>query len=632
MSKQKPKSYIDKILLNPKKSNIYSQMKPAGKDMNYSFKNSISFNIVENLAQFKNNEFSETDLNLRLIGNLSFLFAKQKITTTKNKFKEKIKNTFNLKNNQYKMINHKETDDFKILGEYECYIPTKRIPYFNKNVINDKSDKSTKRKESNKKIKKINNKEEKIPSNLRNINFFRPEGRFFSVNTVNMLKKKPALNVTNISDGQSEALSTSNTYNNTNYDDDNYSSDNFSLIIEESTDNIFSEKTFKNNLKICPMFPKYSELVELIECPLEDAYSPEIRYNNFIKIVNSFLDDDDNNEDYLDSNNNIEDNKSFNNNKNINNISNTLINISPENSIININDINEDIINNNNNNIQRVFIVNPANYKPYKPKAQRTASKSGKLIKVNNNIFSSHNSSIINKTSLSDENDSDDYKKDESIFAFFEDEEDKKINPSKKIDSKIKKLLPKTAKKFIEKMNEQYIFLMNEKFKKISKKLDEAKNFITEKPMIKKLFIQLLKELLLDIGISSKKFYERLIKFTQYSKERNNFEHFMNIFDIILCENNKENLRFKFLLLLKIIESDDSSDQILDEKQINIFFDFIECDCIYIDKLCEILGEKLVLRYKAIYSHENIDKSSEKKYFYRKMKIILDSFLCALDS
>ena len=60
------------------------------------------------------------------------------------------------------------------------------------------------------------------------------------------------------------------------------------------------------------MFPKYSELVELIECPLEDAYSPEIRYNNFIKIVNSFLDDDDNNEDYLDSNNNIEDNNNFN--------------------------------------------------------------------------------------------------------------------------------------------------------------------------------------------------------------------------------------------------------------------------------------------------------------------------------
>jgi hypothetical protein len=324
----------------------------------------------------------------------------------------------------------------------------------------------------------------------------------------------------------------------------------------------------------------------------------------------------------------------FNNNKNINNICNTLFNISPENSIININDINEDINNNynNNNNIQRVFIVNPANYKPYKAKIQRTTSKSGKLIKVNNNIFSSYNSPKINKTSLSDENDSDDYKKDESIFAFFEDEEDKKINPSKKIDSKIKRLLPKTAKKFIEKMNEQYIFLMNEKFKKISQKLDEAKNFITEKPMIKKLFIQLLKELLLDIGISSKKFYEKLIKFTQYSKERNNFEHFMNIFDIILSENNKENLRFKFLLLLKIIESDDSNDQILDEKQINIFFDFIECDCIYIDKLCEILGEKLILRYKAIYSHENIDKSSEKKYIYRKIKIILDSFLCALDS
>ena len=192
--------------------------------------------------------------------------------------------------------------------------------------------------------------------------------------------------------------------------------------------------------------------------------------------------------------------------------------------------------------------------------------------------------------------------------------------------------MPKTANKYINEMNDQYIFLMNEKYKKISTKLDEAKKLISEKAMIKRLFVQLLKELLLDIGISSKKFYEKIIKFAQYSKEKITFEHFMNIFDIILNENNKENLRFKFLLLLKIIERNDSNEQIIDEKQINLFFDLIECECIYINKLCEILGEKLILRYKAIYSHESIDKSSERKYIYRKMKIILESFLCALDS
>ena len=634
MSKQKPKMYINKILLNPQKYNIYSQMKPAGKDMNFFFKNSISFNLVENLAQFKNNEFSQNDLNIRLFGNLSFLFTKQKITTTKNNSKKKSKNVNINTINQNKIVNQKEINDFKILGEYECYVPTKRIPYFNKNNLNDKS---ITRKDSNKKIKKINNKESKIPSNLRNINFFRPEGRLFSINTVNMIKfkKKAALNITTTSDGHSEALSTSNTYYNTNYDDDNNSSENYSLLYGESNDNIFNEKIFSNILKVCPTFPKYSELGELIECPLEDAYSPEMRYNNFVKILDSFINDDDNNENYCDNNNNnnynnnnVEENRSY-SNKYLNN--NILINLSQENSIININDINEDNYNNNNSVIQRVFIINPANYKPSKYKVQRTTSKSGKLIKVSNNMFNSFNSSMINKTSISDDNDLDDYKKDESLFAFFETEEDKK-NPSKKIDSKIRRLLPKTANKYINEMNDQYIFLMNEKYKKISTKLDEAKKLISEKAMIKRLFVQLLKELLLDIGISSKKFYEKIIKFAQYSKEKITFEHFMNIFDIILNENNKENLRFKFLLLLKIIERNDSNDQIIDEKQINLFFDLIECECIYINKLCEILGEKLILRYKAIYSHESIDKSSERKYIYRKMKIILESFLCALDS
>jgi hypothetical protein len=61
------KSYIDKILLKPKKYNPYSRMKPAVKDSNFYFTNCISFNMVENLTQFKNKEISSTKLNLRLL-------------------------------------------------------------------------------------------------------------------------------------------------------------------------------------------------------------------------------------------------------------------------------------------------------------------------------------------------------------------------------------------------------------------------------------------------------------------------------------------------------------------------------------------------------------------------------------
>ena len=211
-------------------------------------------------------------------------------------------------------------------------------------------------------------------------------------------------------------------------------------------------------------------------------------------------------------------------------------------------------------------------------------------------------------------------------------DENKKKN-SKKIDSKIKKLLPKNGLKHVNKMNNKYIYLMNDKFKKISEKLEIAKDFICDNDMLKKLIAQQLKECILTIGISSKKIYEKIIRYVLHSKEQFDFELFMNIFDIIIMENSKENLRFKFLLLLNIIKQNDNNNEILDEKQINTFFDLIECERVYIHKFCEILGERLILRYKAIYNKKAVDKSiSDKKFIYAKLKIILESFLQILDS
>ena len=87
------------------------------------------------------------------------------------------------------------------------------------------------------------------------------------------------------------------------------------------------------------------------------------------------------------------------------------------------------------------------------------------------------------------------------------------------------------------------------------------------------------------------------------------------------------------MLLLKIITQNDDNEQILDEKQMNIFFDLIGCERIYINNFCEILGERLILKYKAIYYNENLDENKiEKKFIYRRMKIILESFLDALDT
>ena len=653
----KPNSYIDKILLNPKKYNPYSHMRPAVKDMNFFYKNCITYNMVENLTQFKNKEIPSNDLNIRLFSNLSFLFAKNNINIKANKNK---KNQSNKKIQKRLFIKENNSN---ILDGYEYFIPTKRIPYFNRRPLKDKV---LTRRESSRNPKKIHNKEAriKIPKNLRDINFFRPCGRFIVVQTTansnsgtRLGRKKSSLSVNKSSDAYSDDLSNSIGYSNSNIniDDVNEGNDSlgdYSLIYAGVEDSFFHEKSFINLLKTSTTFPKYAELIDLIECPFEDSLSPEMRLNNYLNILNDFLNDEDYDEN-INSNAtiNINSNNNTNLNNNINNNINSNINIdinnnitflsNQESSAINLsNDTTED--SNLNNNIseknQKIFITNPSYQKLdlsnlEKNKLPRKSSKSGELMKVNSNIFSNrNNASIINKTFLSDEND-DGYKAGESIFAFFEDDNDKK-NPSKKIDSKIRKILPKSSIKYANKMNNQYIFLMYDKFKLILSDYNEAKNFIHDENTMKKLFIQMLKKFLLNIGIG-KKLYEKLVKFETNNKDILNFEHFMNIFELILNEKNKdkENLRFKFLLLLKIICPNDDIDQILDENKMNIFFDLIGCEYVYINNFCEILGERLVLRYKAIYSNESTDKRNiDKNIIYRKIKIILESFLDVLDS
>lgn len=610
-------SYIDKILLHPKKYNPYSHMKPAVKDSNFFFTNSISFNMVETLTQFKNNEISPTNLNLNILSNLSFLFAKKNITVKKNKAKQK-QEQINQKNvlRKNKIINNKEErDDFKIIEGYECYIPSKRIPIFNKNPQNEKNNKN-----NSKSAKK--RKDTQILQNLKNFNFFRPSGRVFS--QIHKSKRKTSINSASASDSLSEEFGSSsiingssNTINNNNAENenDNDSSGDFNLICGETADNsIFKDQEFVNLIQTNPSFPKYNGLVELIECPLEDAYSPEIKCKNFIKVLSEFINDDNNDIDY-----------SINNNKNV------LTSFSSNSqSVIVLGDDND------KNTSQKIYIINPANYEPYtneleNSKNQGMFSQSGKIKKFN--IFSKYNSSIINKTSASDDiEDVEGKRNEESLFAFFEDESKKK-NPSKKIEVKLRRILPRSAMKYTNKMNNQYIFLMYDKYKNISDKYTEAKKFLYDDTMVKKLYIQLIKGFILDIGFTSKKFYDKIIKYEMHSKEPINFEHFMNAFELVLTDSNKENLRYRFLLLLKLISSNDDSDQFLAEKQLNIFFDLIGCDYVYIQKFCELLGERLTLRYKAIYTNKKNDKNmQEEKYVYRKIKIILESFLDSLDS
>jgi len=244
---------------------------------------------------------------------------------------------------------------------------------------------------------------------MKNFNFFRPSGRFLSL--INKSKRKTSINSMNSSDSLSEEFGSSSTINgssstinnnNAENDNDNDSSGDFNLICGETADDsIFKDQEFVNLIQNNPSFPKYNGLTDLIECPLEDAYSPEIKCKNFIKVLNEFINDDNN-----DIDNNI------NNNKNV-----VTSFSSNSQSVIVLGDDND------KNNSQKIFIINPANYEPYTneletSKNQGMFSQSGKIKKFN--IFSKYNSSIINKTSASDDIEDVEVKRNkETLFAFF---------------------------------------------------------------------------------------------------------------------------------------------------------------------------------------------------------------------
>jgi len=128
------------------------------------------------------------------------------------------------------------------------------------------------------------------PSYVVDINFKEASASFsFFSNFVKRSPKdcfKSSISISKSSDDYSaDDLSSSLTYSNNNDDgnDRNNSSSDYSLICGEP-DNIFQEKEFMNLLRTSTTFPKYAELNDLIECPFEDAFPPEMRLKNYLNI------------------------------------------------------------------------------------------------------------------------------------------------------------------------------------------------------------------------------------------------------------------------------------------------------------------------------------------------------------
>ncbi len=92
-------------------------------------------------------------------------------------------------------------------------------------------------------------------------------------------------------------------------------------------------------------------------------------------------------------------------------------------------------------------------------------------------------------------------------------------------------------------------------------------------------------------------------------------------------------MKFKYLFLLTITTTQDFlgfdekvSEQFLDNKKIENFFELIGCNYAYIETFSENHGQKLIMRYKAVYKNKEKYNILEGKYSLRKMRITLESF------
>lgn len=565
---------IKSLYLSRRKNKLFPKLnyKQAERNINYTYIDTISFNLMDNMTRFKNSEINKKELNLRLLTNLSLILSKGNIDQKKLK-KKKDKN---------------DVDSKKCsIQNYGIYFPTNRVTCLEEHKDNNYGT-------DNMNNKNVRNNNLRIPFSYETINAFLPFG-------INLFKKK---------DNRLSVKSDGRICNNSSYDkgkssknssyyyESNENDNSFSLISEESLSN--KEVTYINNkaildginksiFKNLKSFRKYRDLVDYIECPLIKNYSKKEKYNNFINL----LDNIDEIIEYNDNNNNIKGNFQLN-------------------DLIDIDDYNFKRIyvdNFNINNLSNEQYKN--NLSPIRNGVKK--NKSNNISKINNNSeFLFSNSSIKNDLSdtLDKTSSSMNQKKNNNIIN----QNDK----SHEISSSLRK-------KYLKKMNEHYIKLIHIIYMNFISKCSIANLQFFDENMIKKLFLQFFKKFLLAIGINNKKIYEKILKNQIFNKKILSFDQFIQCFDIILYDNDNENILTKYLFLLNIINQK-SNNNILEYKDIELYFELLGCEATYIPEFCENLGDRLIIRYNSIYRAIEGENIISGKYNFIKMKTVLESF------
>ena len=190
-------------------------------------------------------------------------------------------------------------------------------------------------------------------------------------------------------------------------------------------------------------------------------------------------------------------------------------------------------------------------------------------------------------------------------------------------------------KKYFKKMNENYANIIHGIFLRFLKCsiINKNSNKKFEEIEFKKIIIICFKQLLLSIGLSNKNIFEKIFKNYIFSDKIFSFNKFIQSFDTIIFDKDFQNMKLKYLFLLTISTTQDFlgfekkvCNEFLDNKKIENFFELIGCNYAYIETFSENLGQKLIMRYKAVYKNEEKYNILEGKYSLRKMRITLESF------
>ena len=111
------------------------------------------------------------------------------------------------------------------------------------------------------------------------------------------------------------------------------------------------------------------------------------------------------------------------------------------------------------------------------------------------------------------------------------------------------------------------------------------------------MYLNLIKKLLLLIGVSEKKLYEDALRNIMYEKEIYNFETFLSCFNKLLkLKEPSASIKFKFLLYITT-----SNEKEITKKHLYKFFELIHCKKVYDEELCEDMTDNLVDRYIITY-------------------------------